>query len=524
MLQLTLNVNAPEIPSAGLITAGIIIGFYGGITLLVVLLRVFFHWRHKKAMGIKKTILLVSVPKEAAEKKSELEKQKSLQEIQEDIAIGEKLFAAIGGLRAQRGFSSWFFGRSDLFSFEIVAREGLIWFYIAVPPKFKEYITGQIHALYSNAQIEEIEDYNIFSPQGAIAGGYLTLKAATLFPLRTYRKLEADPIDALTNVLSRVGKEDGAVIQYVVRSARKKWRRYGAKVAIEMQKGKSAHEAMASISAWHNFLKGFQTKKRGPGGAPAEEASKRFLSSMEQEQQKAIQEKASKAGLDFNIRVVVSAKTNERAHEYLKDIMNAFVQYDSFEYGNSFGKSYPKMTSFLIRDFIYRGWRQSRRVTVGSEEAAGLWHLPLPTTETPNIRWLLSRKAPPPVNIPKDGLTLGYNRYRGAETVIKLKRDDRRRHLYVIGKSGSGKSVFIENMAIQDIIAGEGVCVVDPHGDLIEHILAAVPKERIDEVIIFEPSDTELPVGLNMLEAKDESTKDFAAQEMIAIFYKLFPP
>lgn len=524
MFQLAINFTPPTIPSAGLITAEIIIGFYGGIIAAVFLVRTILRYWHKKAIGVKNVILLISVPKEAAEKKSELEKQKTLQEIQEEIGAGEKLFAAIGGLHAQRGILHWFLGRTDLFSFEIVVREGLIWFYVATPGKYTQYVRDQVHAMYPNAQIEEVEDYNMFSPHGVIAGGYLTLKRPTLFPLKTYRKLEADPLDGLANALSHIDKNDGAVIQFVVRSARKKWRKHGTKVAIEMQKGKTVNEAMASLSFLKSFTKVFKGVMKSPKGMPQEESSKRFLSSMEQEQQKAIQEKASKAGLDMNIRVVASAKTKEQAHAYLKDIMNAFTQYNFYEYGNSFDKSYPYITYFLVRDFIYRAWNGRRRVTLGSEEIASLWHLPLPTTETPNIRWLLSRKAPPPVNAPKEGLTMGYNRYRGMDTIIRIKRDDRRRHVYVIGKSGTGKSVFIENMAIQDIRNGEGVCVVDPHGDLIEHILAAVPKERIDDVILFDPSDTERPVGLNMLEAKDESTKDFAAQEMIAIFYKLFPP
>ncbi len=525
MFPFGLEITAPNVPSPLLVSIALVVGFYGGIIVAVFVARALLRYWYKKVIGLKKVIFLVRVPKEAAEKKSELEKQKTLQEIQEEIASGEKLFAAIGGLRAERGVIRWFLGRIDLFSFEIVVREGLVWFYVATPPRYAQYVKEQIHALYNNAQIEEVEDYNIFSPKGIIEGGYLTLKHAALFPLKSYRKLEADPLDAITNALSHIDKADGAVIQFVVRSARKHWRKYGAKVAIEMQKGKTVHEAMSSTSSWKSFFKIFSVlKSKGPKGMPEEESSKRFLSSMEQEQQKAIQEKVSKAGVDVNIRVVVCAKTVERSHEYLKDIMNAFTQFNMYEYGNQFAKSYPHFTRFLIRDFIYRAWRESRKMTVGSEEMASLWHLPLPTTETPNISWLLSRKAPAPVNIPKEGLTLGYNRYRGTDTVIRIKRDDRRRHVYIIGKSGTGKSVFIENMAIQDIRNGEGVCVVDPHGDLIEHILAAVPKERIDDVILFDPSDTERPVGLNMLEAKDESAKDFAAQEMIAIFYKLFPP
>ncbi|HLD18148.1 MAG TPA: type IV secretory system conjugative DNA transfer family protein, partial [Patescibacteria group bacterium] len=153
-------------------------------------------------------------------------------------------------------------------------------------------------------------------------------------------------------------------------------------------------------------------------------------------------------------------------------------------------------------------------------------HLPLPTTETPNIQWLLARRAPSPVNVPGpgEGIFLGYNTFRGRKYPIHIKRPDRQRHMYLIGKSGSGKTQFLASMAVQDIQNGEGVCVVDPHGDLVEQILGNIPRERVDDVIVFSPSDLERPFGLNMLEVKDETMKDFAVQEMIAIFYKLFPP
>ncbi|MBI2552829.1 type IV secretory system conjugative DNA transfer family protein [Candidatus Uhrbacteria bacterium] len=524
MLQFTGAITSSEMPSAASLTAKIIVGFYGGVLAAVYLSRFLLRYWYKRLIGTRYALLRISVPKESAEKKQELEKAKTLQEIQEDIAVGEKLMAAIGGLHAQRHLKPWFLGRSDLFSFEIVVKDGLIYFYIATQQKFKNFLADQIHGLYPNAQVEEIEDYNIFKPRCAIAGGYITLKHHTLFPLKTYRKLEADPLDGILNALTRIEKGDAAVIQYIARSARRRWRKYGVKVAIEMQKGKTTHEAMASISSWRGLAKFFRTKKKGPQGMPQEEASKRFLSSMEQEQQKAIQEKASKAGLDLNIRIVTASGSAQQATHYLKDIMGAFNQYNAYEYGNQFSKSYPRITYFLARDFIYRAFRERRRVTVGAEELASLWHLPLPTTETPNINWLLARKLPAPVNAPNEGLVLGYNRYRGIDKVTRIKREDRRRHLYIIGKSGVGKSVLIQNMAIQDITSGEGVCVVDPHGDLIEGILGAVPKERLDDVILFDPSDTERPVGLNMLEAAEEAQKDFAVQEMIAIFYKLFPP
>jgi hypothetical protein len=123
--------------------------------------------------------------------------------------------------------------------------------------------------------------------------------------------------------------------------------------------------------------------------------------------------------------------------------------------------------------------------------------------------------------MPNEGIILGRSVYRGEETIVRMKREDRRRHLYTIGKSGSGKSVFIQNLAVQDIINGEGVCVIDPHGDFVDYVLQHVPKERAEDVIYFNPADVERPIGLNMIDVQTEEQKDFATQEMISIFYKL---
>ena len=161
---------------------------------------------------------------------------------------------------------------------------------------------------------------------------------------------------------------------------------------------------------------------------------------------------------------------------------------------------------------------------MNTAEMASLFHFPLPSAETPNILWLSAKLSGTPMNMPKEGLILGHNTYRGEDTVVRIKPDDRRRHTYIIGKSGVGKSVLIANMALQDIEAGNGVCVIDPHGDLVDTVLSYVPESRAQDVIYFDPSDQERPMGLNMLEYKDDSQKDFAVQDMIRIFEKLFPP
>jgi len=234
-----------------------------------------------------------------------------------------------------------------------------------------------------------------------------------------------------------------------------------------------------------------------------------------------MEEKISHGGFELTVRIVSAANFKEKAQLNLENIINSFSQYNIYRYGNSLAAATPRGQSKLITDFIYRTPQEKHYMVVNTEEMCGLWHMPTPFIETPHVNWLGARKAPPPTNMPTEGIILGRSVYRGEETIVRMKRADRRRHLYAIGKSGSGKSVFIQSLAVQDIINGEGVCVIDPHGDFVEYVLQHVPKERADDVIVFNPADTERPMGLNMLEAKTEEQKDFICQEMISIFYKL---
>ncbi len=514
----------------------VLAGGFIGLWFLIYLLRHFLHRRTRLSTSFKNVVLLVTMPKESAEKAQAQERKEiTVQSTQEAIATAEALFASVGGLKAERGIWAWLVGRTDYLSFEIVADKGLISFYVAMPKHLQQYVEQQIRANYHESFIEEVEDYNIFTPTGKILGAYLTFRRPQFFPIKTYKKMEVDAMSAMTNVLSKLEKTEGSAIQFTVRSARREWRRPGIKVAQEMQQGKKMNEVLSSVTgslAMRVLREIGKAFSRTPKKKPEEEMlrAKREeiyrLSPMEEEMVKGLEEKASKAGLDVNVRVVVAGDNRERLNMHLQSITNAFTQYNIYQYGNSFGRIMPggRALKKLIKNFIHRGFEERRNVVLNAEEMASLYHFPLPWTETPNIRWLMAKKAAPPVNMPSEGLILGKTTHRGEEMTVRIKREDRRRHIYIIGKSGTGKSVFIANMAKQDIQNGEGVAVVDPHGDLIEEILTGVPKERVDDVIVFNPSDVGRPIGLNMLEAKDEAQKDFAVQEMIAIFYKLFPP
>ena len=488
------------------------------------IIRSFLHVTSKTSKAFHRTVLLIRVPKEKKNESTQQQKMEdNIAKIREEVAVADTFFSSIAGLKPDQGIMSWLRGRNDHLAFEIVVKDGKISFYVAMPEKFKNFVEKQIHAQYPNAEITEEIDYNIFKPQSNIVGAYLWFKFRSAFPFLTFKKMDSDPLLALLNPLSRVAEDEGAIIQYIVRPASHKWRRQGVHMIRDIKEGQKFEYVarrgpfFRSLYRWKKII--FPKKHY-----PAKQFSgneQYHLTQMEEEMVKNMEEKINRGGLEITIRLVSSANNQERAQVNLENIINSFSQYNIYRYGNSFGAVIPRNPNTLIRESIYRSFREKHYMVANTEEMSSFWHLPLASTETPHLNWLGARKAPPPLNMPKEGIILGRAVYRGEETLVRMKTADRRRHLYTVGKSGVGKSVFIQNLAVQDVINEEGVCVIDPHGDFVEYVLQHVPKERADDVIYFNPEDIERPIGLNMLEVKSEEQKDFATQEMISIFYKL---
>lgn len=477
--------------------------------------------------------LKITLPKFQSEEEGK--QREAQQTTKEKIAVAETLFAALGGLPHAKGFMAWLKGHHDIVALEIVSHEKIITFYATIPRKYQEFFEQQIHAQWSSAYIEESDDFNIFSPRGIAVGGYLTQRREAFLPLKTYKELEADPLNAITNALSQVAQGDGVVVQFLLRASDHGWREHAQRIVRHMHEGMSFAQAKKGKSSqgWLEKKEDFEKREA--------KMKERKLTALETKMLEGIEQKISKAGLEVNIRVIACAQQADAAQMYVKNVLNAFGQFSIYEYGNAFQASIPSSKKELIKRCIYRQFSKKERMMLNTEELASVWHLPLLTTETPNIQWLLAKVAPPPTNMPSEGLQLGFNVFRGKHTEVFMKDADRRRHMYIIGKTGSGKSEFIKNLVAQDIKAGRGVAVIDPHGDLADGILELIPKERVDDVVYFNPSDMDRPMGLNMLEvpvseeeldamSEEERRKvlstmrDFAVQEMINIFYMLFPP
>jgi len=472
------------------------------------------HFKHR--------LFLIRLPKE---KPKDENKETTPQQLKEEIAKGETIFASIGGLRVQGGFMSWLLGRDDHFSFEIVAQQGKIYFYAVAPERHALYLEKQITAHYPDAVLEEVLDYNSFTPTNYVSAAYLKTKNKFVLSLKTYEKMLVDPLNSIINVLSKLDRQESIVIQYVVRSAPPSWHKASKRTSVMINRcGSVWHGLRASNPLWAIYYAVFPPKPASQNASQPGMQTMKYLTQVEQDMLKMIEEKNLKAGLEVNLRLIVCAETKEKANYYLENFSNVYNEFNNYHYGNNFSRIYKGNQHKIIDDFIYRRFEENLSFLLGTEELTSLYHLPLKGTETPNIVWLTSKIAPAPATLPEEGISLGENVYRGVKREIRIGRSDRRRHTYIVGKSGVGKSVLLCNMAVQDIQNGEGVCVIDPHGDLIADILDRIPPDRGEDVVVFSPGDLERPMALNLLEydPKYPEQKSFVINEMIGIFDKLY--
>jgi hypothetical protein len=407
------------------------------------------------------------------------------------IDVAEQMFASLFAIK-KGGFLSSLKLQPHL-SFEIVAKHEDIRFYVSIPRNLKDMVEKQINGVYADAEIIEVPEYNIFSENGRVAFTELELKESSYRPIKVFKDLPSDPLSSITTALAKMGQEEGAAIQVLISPADSKWR-----------------------SAGRSYISGVKKGESDPKKAKFKVDAKTL---------EAVENKCSKPGFKTMIRIVVSAPSQELANSHLSNIKSVFEQFSSDL--NRFGRKKIWWKAGFMVDFIYRYQPlfslRGYRTILNSEELATIFHFPNKQIETPHIFWLYAKRAPAPVKIPKEGLYLGKSVYRGVTRPVYLSEDDRRRHTYIIGKTGTGKSELLRDLILQDIRAGKGVCLIDPH-DLAEDLLQYIPPERAEDVIYFDPSDTERPMGLNLLEAYNEDQKHMVTTAIINLMYKLYDP
>lgn len=510
-----------------------IIIFLGSIIALAVLYYGFklikwgIHHTADHMRSLDMVFLKVVVPKKESKEDAETERAaySSGKDFKEVIGVGAHLFESLHSIY-MKGFKHYLIGQ-DFFSLEYAVIENQIYFYFVVPRHLKSLVEKQITSFYSEAYVEQVQDYNIFKPNSHVAANILYMEKNYYYPIKTYRQLGSDPLNNLTNVLSKLGHNDGAAVQIMVRPLKDGWQKKGREEAKNMFNQKKHHASSLNPLTWiaalfDFFVKGEMDDKKH------EEATGRTTPIMDEEV-KALEEKNSKIGYETIIRLVASSPTEREAESHLHNIIAAFAQYNSPTANHLFHPQWISKKK-IVKDFIFRNFRRSlKQVLLGkktifsTDELASIFHLPhIHYNKAPTIAWQNYKIAAAPHNIPKEGILLGYNNYRGDNKEIRMKREDRFRHFYVIGQTGTGKSSVLQVMIRQDLQNGDGLAVVDPHGSLIEDILPFIPRERADDVIYFNPADMERPMGLNLLEGDTWEDKEYVAMEAMNIMIKLF--
>lgn len=412
------------------------------------------------------------------------------------------------------------------FAFEIIGSHGAVNFYAAVPLPLIEMVKQAIVSAYPSARLEEVPEHNIFSEVGklsGVAGGELDLKESFAYPIATYQDIKRDTIQALLNAFSGLEKHDGAAIQILMRPADTEWRKKANELADKKKKGKDKKKSILENSG--SFAKEVFTALAKPPEGKEGDSGGKELSSLDQSIVDAIHDKTRSAGYEVLIRVVVSSNVNQRAQALLSNIVASFSLFDAP------GKNGFKFTSTadpasLVSDYMLRLFPQNKNKNIlNAVELATLFHFPdQQNTPTSQLERQDSKQVDGPRNMPNEGLLLGYNVFRGVKKAVYLSLGDRQRHMYAVGQTGTGKSTFLENLALQDMLSGNGFAFVDPHGDTAETLLSMVPKERTEDVIYFCPSDTDYPMGLNLFEFDTPDQKDFLVQEALNMLYKLYDP
>jgi len=444
----------------------------------------------------------------------------------------EMMFSAIHGLLQ---------GTDDVgyFSFEIKASSEGIFFYSHVPKRYRTFVESQIYAQYPTAEIALVEDYTKIERDAnmVVSGTEVVLDKPSYYPIKSFPDFAVDPLAAITGSVEQLGENEEMWFQTIIKPLADGWQDDGYKKITELKTGKVRETrpifqlileemGIRSVSLLIDVFMGLiQNPKYYMEDRVEADAKKYEMSEEAKAEIEVIRTKLALLGFEVSMRIVGIATSESEAQQNIGSMIASLKQFSSGTL-NSFSRSgFITEPSQLLKD--YRDRRQARErekvFILNTEELASVYHLPNVSVATANIDYILSKKSEPPLDLPIDAdVKFAATTYRNKQVPFGIRQSDRRRHMYVIGKTGTGKTTLLRNMIIQDIRAGNGLAVIDPHGDLFEYVLDYIPEERVKDVVIFNPSDFEYPVSLNMFEVNDPDQKGLIASGLIDVFRKRF--
>ena len=486
------------------------------LCILVVSIVIFFL---RKKSNYNRTLDLVFLRVTLPKKNSDLdEKKETTKDFKEMVALMEQLLSSLKSIYSHKIMKK-ILGQ-DLISFEYIAHEQEIFFYIVCPKNYQKLIEKQINWFYTDAIIEETREINIFEWRKHNASTYLYSKKPFYYPIKTYQKLESDPINNITNAFSKLEEDASAVVQILLKPIDDDWQNKCAKASTKIMRWRTPYFTLNPIKIIGWFIDAMFS-----GGDDKSDASgDNNTSALTQERAKTVDEKWDKTWYKSVIRVITTGNDSHMVNVELKNIISSFTQF-SYPDFNKFSSTLRHNKQKIVKDYIYRYFKSPfwiKKMLLNTEEIASLFHFPhIKYNKVAEIKWQNFKIVKAPTNIPKQWLLIGENAYRGTKKEVRIKTEDRFRHFYIIGQTGTGKTSTMMSLARQDLDNGEWMAIIDPHGDLVKDLLPFVPRTRADDVIVFDPSDIQRPIGMNILEAAPED-RDMVVQDALNIMIKLF--
>ncbi len=436
--------------------------------------------------------------------------------LQELFAIMQQFFA---GMRSIGSLSNGHY----VLELAVAAKSDDIVIYVAVPNEHIDLFEKQILSLFPGAHLQlQVHDYNIFVEGGEHVLSTVQLQKHPIYPIRHNDQFQADPLMVLLNSLSKIEKDrGGAALQVIIKPKSDAYLDNYKKIIARIENGMKPKDSIAQSTLGGDMM--FAMKGLF---ASSHKDSSPNDKTVDTEALELFRTKINYPVVDTNIRLVVSGNTPERARQILSEVESTLNQFNDVR-SNQFTFVHLKGAKLqtALKEFAFRQFDQKTSVPLSEIELATLFHFPeIQLGATPQYKQSLAKTAAAPTVVPTEGTFIGTNQHRGIEKKIFVTEKDRMRHFYIIGQTGTGKSVFMKNLIIQDILAGAGVCMIDPHGTDIQDVLAAVPPEREKDVIYFNPANLDRVIGLNMLEydINKPEQKTFVVNELFSIFQKLY--
>lgn len=490
------------------------------ISLTLIWFLVLFYLRKKEELKrtLKLSFFKVTVPK----KDSDLdEKKETSKDFKETVSIMEQLLSSLKSIYSGKIYKKLLW--QDIFSLEYIAINDEILFYIVVPKNYKELLEKQINWFYPDAIVEESLEENIFLDKKYNNWTYLYTGKPFYYPIKTYQKLESDPINNITNALSKMNEDEAAVIQILLKPIIDYWQKESVKTSSIIMKWKKEKISFNPIKLIKLFVDVLFFSWKDDDKSKMSDAWE--TSALTQERAKVVDEKWDKTGYEVVIKIICTWNKKSSVDSNLKNIVSSFSQFAYPEF-NRFVSTNNHSYNLLVKNYIYRFFKKpfwKPKMILNTEEIASIFHFPHSKyNKTPEIKWQNFKIVKAPANIPKEWLLLWHNIYRWVKKEIRVKTEDRFRHFYVIGQTGTWKSSIMQVMARQDFVNWNWLAIMDPHWDLAKDLMPFIPRERADDVIYFDPADEARPMWLNILEASNQDEKEKVAQDAMNIMIKLF--